>query len=151
MQTMSLSSSFKTGQAPKAIMEYKAIINADPGTGNPLVPEMRVPGIVHEPNRVLRLRDVLSVGRTNSNTIYIAKENVFTNNAGPQIGGSPEQRENVTKPTSDITFTSATVPVETLAHLFNVSKQVLDDAPMLAGYINSRVCTASSWKKMINF
>lgn len=129
---------FKNGQAAIAIMEYKAIINAAPGVGNPLVPEMRIPGVVHEPNRILRMRDVLSVGRTNSNTIYIAKENVFTNNAGPQIGGSPEQRENVVKPTSEITFTSATVPVETLAHLFNVSKQVLDDAPMLAGYINSR-------------
>lgn len=130
--------SFKAGEIPKAQMEYKAIINATPGTGNPLVPEMRVPGIVHEPNRRLRIRDVLSVGRTSSNTIYIAKENVYTNNAGPQIGGSPEQRENVTKPTSDITFTSATVPVETLAHLFNVSKQVLDDSPMLASYINQR-------------
>jgi len=129
---------FKNGEVPKASMELKAIINAAPGTGNPLVPEMRTPGIVHEPNRVLRIRDVLSVGRTNSNTIYIAKENVFTNNAGPQIGGSPEARENVVKPTSDITFTSSTVAVETLAHLFNVSKQVLDDAPMLAGYINNR-------------
>lgn len=129
---------FKTGQATKAVMEHKAIINADPAAGNPLVPEMRIPGIVHEPNRVLRLRDVLSVGRTNSNTIYIAKENVYTNNAGPQIGGSPEARENVTKATSDITFTSATVAVETLAHLFNVSKQVLEDSPMLASYINSR-------------
>ncbi|MFW0776373.1 MAG: phage major capsid protein, partial [Rickettsiales bacterium] len=113
---------FKSGSIPRAQMEYKAIINATPGTGNPLVPEMRVPGIIHEPNRVLRIRDVLSVGRTTSNTIYLAKENVYTNNAGPQIGGSPEQRENVTKPTSDITFTSSTVPVETLAHLFNVSK-----------------------------
>jgi HK97 family phage major capsid protein len=44
----------------------------------------------------------------------------------------------VVKPTSDITFTSSTVPVETLAHLFNVSKQVLDDSPMLAGYVNTR-------------
>lgn len=129
---------FKNGEIPKAKMEYKAIINATPGTGNPLVPEMRVPGIVHEPNRILRIRDILNVGRTSSNTIYIAKENVYTNNAGPQIGGSPEARENVTKPTSDITFTSTTVPVETLAHLFNVSKQVLDDSPMLASYINTR-------------
>jgi HK97 family phage major capsid protein len=129
---------FKSGAIPAAKMEFKAIINAAPGTGNPLVPEMRVPGIVHEPERRLRIRDILNVGRTSSNTIYIAKENVYTNNAGPQIGGSPEARENVTKPTSDITFTSATVPVETLAHLFNVSKQVLDDSPMLASYINSR-------------
>ena len=129
---------FKSGAIPRAQMEYKAIINDAPGTGNPLVPEMRVPGIVHEPNRVLRVRDVLSVGRAISNTIYIGKENVYTNNAGPQIGGSPEQRENVTKPTSDITFTSSTVPVETLAHLFNVSKQVLEDSPMLASYINNR-------------
>jgi len=131
---------FKAGMIPKAQMEFKAIINAAPGTGNPLVPEMRVPGIVHEPNRVLRVRDILQVGRTTSNTIYIAKENVYTNNAGPQIQspGSPEVRENIAKPTSDITFTSSTTPVETLAHLFNVSKQVLDDSPMLASYVNMR-------------
>lgn len=129
---------FKSGAVKAAQMEFKAIINASPAAGNPLVPEMRVPGIVHEPDRRLRVRDILNVGRTSSNTIYIAKENVYTNNAGPQIGGSPEARENVAKPTSDITFTNATVPVETLAHLFNVSKQVLDDSPMLASYINAR-------------
>jgi len=129
---------FKSGQIPSARMEFKAIINAAPGADQPLVPEMRIPGIVHEPERRLRLRDIMNVGRTSSNTIYIAKENVYTNNAGPQIGGSPEARENVLKPTSDITFTSATVPVETLAHTFDVSKQVLDDSPMLASYINMR-------------
>lgn len=129
---------FKENTSGRVNMSFKAITNATPGTGNPLVPEMRIPGIVHEPERRLRVRDVLPVGRTTSNTIYIAKENVYTNNAGPQWGGSPQGRENIAKPTSDITFTSSTVPVETLAHLFDVSKQVLDDSPMLASYINSR-------------
>ena len=85
------------------------------------------------------MRDLLPVGRTSSNLIEFAKENVFTNNAGPTISGSPEQVENVTKPESAITFTLATEPVRTLAHFIPASTQVLADSPMLESYINGRL------------
>jgi HK97 family phage major capsid protein len=120
-----------------ARMEIKtAIVNAT-GQNQPLVPDMRVPGIIVNPDRRLTIRDVLPVGRTQSNLIQFTRENVFTNNAGPQYG-SPN-RENVTKPESGITFTLANAPVVTLAHWIPVSKQVLDDAPQLQGYINGRL------------
>jgi HK97 family phage major capsid protein len=85
------------------------------------------------------MRDLLAVGRTASNLIEFAKENVFTNNAGPQVAGSPQAFENVTKPESAITFTLSTAAVTTLAHWIPVSKQVLADSPMLQAYVNTRL------------
>jgi len=120
-----------------ARLELKtAIVNAT-GQNQPLVQDMRVPGIITTPERRLTIRDVLPVGRTSSNLIQFTRENVFTNNAGPQY--SSPNRENVTKPESGITFTLANAPVVTLAHWIPVSKQVLDDAPQLQGYINGRL------------
>ncbi len=128
------------GKSKFARIELKtAIINAT-GQNQPLVPDMRVPGIIANPNRVLTIRDLLPVGRTTSNLIQFTKENVFTNNAGPQGGGSsPLVVENTTKPESGITFTLANAPVVTLAHWIPVSRQVLDDAPQLQSYVNGRL------------
>jgi HK97 family phage major capsid protein len=113
-----------------------AIINAT-GQNQPLVPDMRVPGIINNPNRRLTIRDLLPVGRTSSNLVQFTRELVFTNSAGPQYD-SPA-RENVTKPESGITFELANAAVVTLAHWIPVSKQVLEDAPMLQSYINGRL------------
>lgn len=117
----------------------KAIVNAS-GQNQPLVPDARVPGIQTTPNRRLRIRSLLPTGRTTSNLVQFVKENVFTNNAGPQAGGSPTvAAENTLKNESDITFTLANAPVVTIAHFLLVSRQVLDDAPMLESYINGRL------------
>jgi HK97 family phage major capsid protein len=120
-----------------ARMELKtAIVNAT-GASQPLVQADRLGGIITNPNRILTIRDLLPVGRTGSNLIEFTKENVFTNNAGSQYA-SPAF-ENVTKPESGITFTLASVPVRTLAHWIPVSKQVLDDSPMLMSFIDGRL------------
>ncbi len=117
-------------------LEKAAIVNAT-GQNQPLVQAQRVPGIIYEPNRPLTIRDLLPTGTTGSNLIEYTRENVFTNNAGPQY--SSPARENVTKPESGITFTLASAPVITLAHWIPVSKQVLADAPQLQSYINTRL------------
>jgi HK97 family phage major capsid protein len=118
-------------------LEKTAIVNATQNSVQPLVDGMRVPGYIAEPNRPLTIRDLLPTGTTSSNLIEYTRENVFTNNAGPQYS-SPD-RENVTKPESGITFTLDTAPVITLAHWIPVSKQVLADAPQLQSYINTRL------------
>jgi HK97 family phage major capsid protein len=120
-----------------ARVELKAAIVNATGQNQPLVADMRVPGIINNPDRRFTIRDALPVGRTSSNLVQFTRELVFTNNAGPQYA-SPA-RENVTKPESGITFELANAPVVTLAHWIPVSKQVLDDAPQLQGYINGRL------------
>jgi len=125
------------GQSKFARVELKtAIINAT-GQNQPLVPDMRVPGIIAQPERLFTIRDALPSGRTTSNLVQFTRENVFTNNADPQYV-SPAV-ENVLKPESGITFTLANAPVVTLAHFIPVSRQVLDDAPQLQSYVNGRL------------
>jgi len=134
------SDSFKAmqeGRSKFARVELKtAIVNAT-GQNQPLVPSQRLAGIINNPNRVLTIRDLLPVGRTTSNLVEYTKENVFTNNAGPQYS-SPDY-ENVTKPESGITFTLASAAVATLAHFIPVSRQVLDDSAQLESYVNGRL------------
>jgi len=127
------------GRSKYARIELKAAIVNATGQNQPLVADMRVPGIIADPNRILTIRDALPVGRTGSNLVQFTKENVFTNNAGPQAEGSPVVVENVTKPESGITFTLANAAVVTLAHFIPVSRQVLEDAPQLESYVNSRL------------
>lgn len=128
-------------RAGTARMEVKtAILNQEPAAATqPLVRPDRVGGIITSPNRRLTIRDLLPVGRTNSNLVEFTTEDVFTNNAGPQYDASPGARENTIKPESGITFTYNSKPVITLAHWIPVSKQVLADAPMLQSFIDGRL------------
>ena len=127
------------GKTRNASLEVKtAIVNAT-GQNQPLVAADRIQGIFKDPDRVLRVVDLIPRIPTSSNLVEFARENVFTDNAGPQVGASPEVFENTTKPESGITFTLASEAVQTLAHWIPASKQVLGDSPMLQGYINMRL------------
>ena len=99
--------------------------------GTSLVPGHRVPGIVAPYERPLRVRDLFATSKTVSNSVEFGHEASFTNNSRPVTEGT-------TKPYSDLTFNLKTVPVRTVAHLFKASRQILDDASVLASYINRR-------------
>jgi len=117
-----------------------AIVNATPSMVQPMVPGHRLTSVVKEPDRVLRVLDLLPRGRTDSNFIFYPKENTFTNSAATVVGGSPTKvAENTTKPESALTFTSASAEVVTIAHWIPVSKQVLSDSPFLSSYLNTRM------------
>lgn len=130
---------FQKGQQGRARMEVKtAIINAT-GQNQPLVAADRLGGINTTENRPLMIRDLIPASGTDSNLIEFVRENVFTNSAGPQIGGSPEAFENVTKSESGITFTLVSEAVQTLAHWIPASKQVIEDSQQLQSFITNRL------------
>ncbi|TPJ86949.1 MULTISPECIES: phage major capsid protein [unclassified Mesorhizobium] len=106
-------------------------VGAGRSAGTSLVPGARVPGIVTPPNRQLTIRDLLAPGQTVSSSVEYVKETGYTNNARPVTEGT-------TKPKSDLTFNLVTTPVRTIAHIFKASRQIMDDAPALASYINAR-------------
>jgi HK97 family phage major capsid protein len=112
-----------------------ALVNAT-GASQPLVAADRV-GIVPPINRRLTIRDVMPSSATNSNSIEFPKESSFTNNAAPQY--SAGAYENVVKAESALAFSLTAVPVTTLAHWIPVSRQLLDDAPAIQGYVNGRL------------
>ena len=93
---------------------------------------MQVPGIVAPGLRRLTIRDLLAQGRISSNSLEYMREEVFTNNADIVA-------EKAQKPESDLTFSKQTANVKTIAHWIQASRQVMDDAPMLQSYVNTRL------------
>lgn len=69
---------------------------------------------------------------TVSNAISYLKESAFTNSAA-------ETAEGAAKPESKMEFTEADANVRTIPHFIRVTKQLAEDAPALAAYINARM------------
>lgn len=113
------------------ITSANTTVGAGRSAGTSLVPGQRVPGIIAPPNRQMTIRDLLAQGVTSSNVVEYVKETGFTNSAAPVAEGA-------LKPKSDLTFNMESAPVRTLAHIFKISRQMLDDAVGIASYINAR-------------
>ena len=127
----------RTGPIPVGGFFTKtALINAT-GQNQPLVPAYRVPGIITPGLRRLTVRDLMPNLPISSNSVEYVKETSFTNNAAPQY--SAGAYENVTKAESAMAFSLTPMPVSTVAHWIPVSRQLLDDAPAIQGYVNSRL------------
>lgn len=107
-----------------------------------LIQPMQVPGIITPGLRRLTIRDLLAQGRISSNSLEYVREELFTNNAAPVA-------EKALKPESDITFSKETANVKTIAHWVQASRQVMDDAPMLASYVNGRLLYGLALKEEI--
>lgn len=135
---------FAAGITGKARFEVQA--NTITGqSGSPtendetLVAPQRRAGIIEGARRRLTVRDALPNAPTTSNAIDYVKENAWTNNAR-------ETNEGVTKPESALTFELQTANVRTIAHFIKASKQILDDAPALAGYIDSKMAYGVNYR-----
>lgn len=82
--------------------------------------------------RRLTIRDLLAPGRTSKPVIFYPRETGFTNNAAVVSEGS-------LKPKSDLTFDLVTQPVRTIAHLQDISLQMLDDVDFIQSYVENRM------------
>lgn len=122
------------GQVSVKVGSIHAAIDSGSSSAGDLIVPQRVPGVVATPNQRLFIRDLLTWGRTASNSLEYVKETGFTNSAGVVS----ENPTNV-KPESNITFDLDSAPVATIAHWIRASKQVLADVPMLQSYINGRL------------
>ena len=129
------------GMRGSAQIEYKtAIVNAVPSLEQPLTAGHRLDVVIKEPDRALRIRDILPSGVTDSNIVWFPKEDTWTSAAAVVVGGSPTiVAENVAKPESALTFTSDSEEVKTIAHWIPISKQALDDSNFLRSYVDSRM------------
>lgn len=126
-------------KGPNAKARFDVQLNTIIGeSGSPQEPDSvivtpdRLSGIVPGAFRALNLLDALPMGRTSANQVEYSRELAFTNNAA-------EAAEAATKAESVLTFEQVNEPVRTIAHFIKASKQVLDDAPLLASYIDLRL------------
>lgn len=99
-----------------------------------VVEPQRLPGIDVYPKQRLFIRDLIAPGRTGSPAIFWVQQTGFTNNASV-VGENPAGG----KPYSDIEFNTKITPVQTIAHMFKASKQILDDFAQLQSTIDSEM------------
>jgi HK97 family phage major capsid protein len=112
-------------------VEIKSVTSAPDSAGAGAY-SLRLSDPVMTPMRPLTIRDLLGSANTISNSIEFIREDVFTNNAAPQVEGE-------LKAESNITFAEEQVGVKTIAHWLPATRQIISDFPMLQGIIDGRL------------
>lgn len=92
----------------------------------------RLPGILELPQRRMTVRDLLSQGRMDGNTLEYVRETGFTNSAAPVA-------ELATKPESDLKFDVVNTSAKVIAHWMKASRQILSDFSQLRSVIDQRL------------
>lgn len=109
----------------------KAVTSGSTSAGSLITPD-RQPGIVGMPRMQMKVRDLLTPGRTESNSIEFARQRTRVNNAAPVAEGQ-------LKPESDYTWEEANAPVRTVAHWVPVSRQAMDDIPQMESLLDGEM------------
>jgi HK97 family phage major capsid protein len=109
----------------------KAVTTAAGSAGDLIRPD-RQTDIVGLPRMQLRVRDLLTPGRTEGNSIEFAKQVTRTNNAAAVAEGAQ-------KPESVYEWEVDDAPVRTIAHWVPVSRQAMDDIPQLESLIDGEL------------
>lgn len=102
------------------------------GSAGALVSPDRRGGILAMPERRLSIRDLLTQGRTSSNTVSYVRETGFTNATASKAEGEAFDY-------SDLKFNEVHTTVRTIGHLMKASKNILADAPQLESFVNNRL------------
>ncbi len=116
--------------------EQKDITGLAASAGSLTRPD-RDPEVYRNPNRPIRIRDLIPTTPTGSNAVEFMRQLAFTNNAGPQgTTAGTAGGELALKGQSDLTWELVSLPIPTIAHWIPASRQILSDAPMLQSLIN---------------
>lgn len=113
-------------------VQMKTTISSAIGSGGDLFQPQRDPSPLILPKRRLTVRNLLPVVRVSTGSVEYPKQTTRTNNGAPVAEGD-------LKPESAYAFDLATVPIRTIAHWVPASRQILDDAPQLAGIIDTEL------------
>ena len=123
-------SSLEGGKRLSVPVPRAALLSPDVAEG--VVEPQRLPGIDAMPRQRLFIRDLIAPGRTTSPAIFWVQQTGFTNAARVVAEGTQ-------KPYSDIEFATKITPVQTIAHMFKASKQILDDFAQLQSTIDAEM------------
>ncbi len=110
------------------------------GSAGAAVNQTRLPGVVTPPERRMTVRDLLTPGRMDGNTLEYVRETGFVNNAGMVAEAAP-------KPQSDIKLDLVSTTAKVIAHHAKASRQILDDFAQLASYIDGRLRYGLAFKE----
>lgn len=121
----------RNGSRGSLSLDLKAAVTST-AAGAGLIRPMYETEIVDLPRRRLTVRSLLPVVPIQTSSVDYPKQATVTNNAAPVA-------ESAAKPYSDYTWTNATAPVRTIAHLAKLTRQAMDDAPRLVAEVDSEM------------
>jgi HK97 family phage major capsid protein len=140
-----LSKSGKTGQVLPPIEaasreEFKTLLTGLSRTsaGAFLTPD-RQPGLLELLFRQLVVRDLVTVGDTDTDIVEWVKENSFTNAAAETAEATATAGTSGTKPESGIDYAVVQSTVKTIAHWIPATKRALSDVGQLRTLIDARL------------
>lgn len=87
--------------------------------------------------RPLTVRDIITNGRTTSDTVEYVRITTETNNAAPVAEATATSGGSGVKPESALVFEKVTAPVKTIAHWIPATKRALSDAGQLRTIVDS--------------
>ena len=120
----------------KVDLRVKATITsattAAAGSAGAGVNRTRLSGILELPQRRMTVRDLITPGRMDGNTLEYVRETGFTNSAAP-VG------EGLVKPESDLRFDLVNTSAKVIAHWMKASRQILSDFAQLRSVIDNRL------------
>ncbi len=128
----------------KADMRFKATLTSattdSAGSVGDAINQTRLPGILPLPQRRMTVRDLLTPGRMDGNTLEYVKETGFNNAAAPVAEGAA-------KPESDMKLDLVSTSAKVIAHWMKASRQVLDDISQLRSIIDQRLLYGLAYKE----
>jgi HK97 family phage major capsid protein len=115
-----------------ARLELKAVSTIGSGLASSLI----APNIITDPTilprRRMTIRNLLAQGTTTGNSVWFPRMTGRQNNAASVA-------ESGQKPKSDLTLSQVQTPVITVAHIMQVARQAMDDAPALQSLIDAEL------------
>lgn len=113
-------------------MNVKTTITTGGASGGPAARPTYRDDVVQQPMRRLEVRDLLPVVKIETGAVEYPKQTLRTNAANTVA-------EGLAKPESAYAWTMVTVTPKVIAHWVPASRQILDDAPQLAGIIDTEL------------
>lgn len=141
MPNGTLPNGFRIGESPALPAEglmrqaMKTLITGASSTSGGAMVNVDVKPLVELPFRPLTIRDIITNGRTGSDTVEYPRVTGYTNNAAATAEATTTS--NGTKPESAMALERVAEAVKTIAHWIPVTKRALADAPQLETYINA--------------
>jgi HK97 family phage major capsid protein len=128
-----LASGSRSGKADLRIKATLTSLTTDAaGSIGAAVAPTRLPGIVALPQRRMTVRDLLTSGRMDGNSLEYVQEVGFNNSAAPVA-------EDAAKPSSDMQLSLVSTSAKVIAHWMKASRQMLDDVAQLQSVIDQRL------------
>jgi len=97
-----------------------------------VVPPAYQPGIVYDPARAMRIRDIISQGTTDSNLVKFIREYSYTDAAAVTSEGAEYKQE-------DFTLKAIDAAVQKITNYIVLSEEMLEDVNGLTSYIMARL------------